>query len=305
MNCFYSHSTLFHKSQTRYLRMKISRQFSIPAVALLVTVILFFCSNNVNGFNTQSGSKYAQVKTPATFMCTSTTPSRMMSSTQLSMVASPQTLVPKIAIKVAAITLSAALAGTGFVKLFLDKPSRTYGKGTVAQEYDEWTEEGILEYYWGEHIHLGYYGEDVKYRYKPLKEAQYAFIDEMMKFGGIDPSIDGKAKVLDVGCGFGGTSRYLARALGPESSVTAITLSPKQVERAQELAIEQDTPNVNFMVEDALQMPSFPDNSFDIVWACESGGTCSYFGNISRLVSRLVLSCRVFSHQCITIKSNK
>jgi MPBQ/MSBQ methyltransferase len=52
--------------------------------------------------------------------------------------------------------------------------------------------------------------------------------------------------------------------------VTAITLSPKQVERATELAKEQDTPNVEFMVEDALNM-SFPDNSFDIVWACESG----------------------------------
>jgi len=193
------------------------------------------------------------------------------SNTQLSMVASPQALVPKIAIKVAAVTLSAALAGTGFVKLFLDKPSRTYGSGTVANEYDEWTEEGILEYYWGEHIHLGYYGPDVKYKYKPLNEAQYTFIDEMMKFGGINPQEDSKAKVLDVGCGFGGTSRYIARALGPESEVTAITLSPKQVERANELAIEQDTHNVNFMVEDALEMPSFPDNSFDIVWACESG----------------------------------
>mmetsp|Transcript_23726 Transcript_23726/g.50455 ORF Transcript_23726/g.50455 Transcript_23726/m.50455 type:complete len:391 (-) Transcript_23726:862-2034(-) len=198
-------------------------------------------------------------------------PQKSSSNTQLSMVASPQTLVPKIAVKAAAVALSAALAGTGFVKLFLDKPSRTYGSGTVANEYDEWTEEGILEYYWGEHIHLGYYGPDVKYKYKPLNEAQYTFIDEMMKFGGIDPATDKKAKVLDVGCGFGGTSRYLARALGPESEVTAITLSPKQVERAEELAIEQDTPNVNFMVEDALEMPSFPDNSFDIVWACESG----------------------------------
>mmetsp|Transcript_7462 Transcript_7462/g.15461 ORF Transcript_7462/g.15461 Transcript_7462/m.15461 type:complete len:390 (+) Transcript_7462:62-1231(+) len=193
------------------------------------------------------------------------------SNTQLSMVASPQTLVPKLVVKAAAITLSAALAGTGFVKFFLDKPSRTYGSGTVANEYDEWTEEGILEYYWGEHIHLGYYGPDVKYKYRPLNEAQYTFIDEMMKFGGIDPAVDSKAKVLDVGCGFGGTSRYLARALGPESEVTAITLSPKQVERANELAVEQNTPNCNFMVEDALEMPSFPDNSFDIVWACESG----------------------------------
>ena len=27
-------------------------------------------------------------------------------------------------------------------------------------EYDAWTEEQILEYYWGEHIHLGYYSDD-------------------------------------------------------------------------------------------------------------------------------------------------
>jgi MPBQ/MSBQ methyltransferase len=180
-------------------------------------------------------------------------------------------VLQKVAVKAGVAAVSAALAATGIVKLYLDKPSRTYGAGTVAKEYDEWTDDGILEYYWGEHIHLGYYTKDEKYMFKPLNEAQYAFIDEMMKFGGIDPATDGEAKVLDVGCGFGGTSRYLARALGPKSHVTAITLSPNQVKRAQELAIEQDTPNVKFMVEDALKLPSFPDNSFDIVWACESG----------------------------------
>jgi MPBQ/MSBQ methyltransferase len=200
----------------------------------------------------------------------STQPEFRRKSTDLKMVVGGP-ILQKAAVKAGAVAVgAAALAGTGIIKLVLDKPSRTYGAGTVAEEYDEWTEEGILEYYWGEHIHLGYYSKDEKYRYKPLKDAQYTFIDEMMKFGGIDPATDKKSKVLDVGCGFGGTSRYLARALGPDSEVTAITLSPKQVERATELAIEQNTPNTKFMVEDALAM-SFPDNSFDIVWACESG----------------------------------
>ena len=33
---------------------------------------------------------------------------------------------------------------------WLTIPSRTYveGEGTVGKEYDAWTEEGILEYYW-------------------------------------------------------------------------------------------------------------------------------------------------------------
>jgi ubiquinone/menaquinone biosynthesis C-methylase UbiE len=256
-----------------------------PCLLSLVVVLLAAAGVKVHGFstngqivnptirkttaNTISGHQQLGVTTESSSSSTTTSFSRTTSS--LSMVAPGTTsIVPKLAIKGIAVVASALLASTGIVKLVLDKPSRTYGDGSVAQEYDDWAEEGILEYYWGEHIHLGYYGKDVKYKYKPLQDAQYAFIDEMMKFGGIDPSVDGKAKVLDVGCGFGGTSRYLARALGPESSVTAITLSPKQVQRAQELAIEQNTPNANFQVEDALAM-SFPDNTFDIVWACESG----------------------------------
>ncbi len=29
----------------------------------------------------------------------------------------------------------------------------------MGEEYDAWTQEGILEHYWGEHIHLGYYSD--------------------------------------------------------------------------------------------------------------------------------------------------
>ena len=165
-------------------------------------------------------------------------------------------------------------ASTALVKLVLDQPSRTYNEHSVAQEYDAWADDGILEYYWGEHIHLGYYYEkgDPK-RQKNFLQAKYDFIDEMMAFGGIDRS-NSKAsttKVLDVGCGFGGTSRYLAKALGTSSHVTGITLSPRQVERATELAVEQGVKKqTNFTVMNALDM-QFPDNTFDVVWACESG----------------------------------
>ena len=122
---------------------------------LSVAVILVSCSYDVDGFTTTqgAGAKYATTTnqrsvSPAVIGSTPVVTSSS-SSTQLSMVASPTTILPKIAVKAAVVVLSAAMASTGFVKLFLDKPSRTYGSGTVAQEYDEWTEEGILEYYWG------------------------------------------------------------------------------------------------------------------------------------------------------------
>ena len=49
-----------------------------------------------------------------------------------------------------------------------------------------------------------------------------------------------------------------------------ITLSPKQIQRGTQLAQQQGLSNVQFQRMDALQM-DFPDNSFDLVWACESG----------------------------------
>lgn len=199
------------------------------------------------------------------------------SSTQLA-VSGVLNLIPakSIVLKAAAILISAAVSGTGFVKLVLDQPSRSYGDGTVGDEYDAWTNDGILEYYWGEHIHLGYYSDDEMtngYKKKNFIQAKYDFIDEMMKFGGIDPAdfANTDVKVLDVGCGFGGTSRYLAKKLGSKSLVTGITLSPQQVQRGTNLAAEQGVAaNTKFVVMNALDM-EFEDNSFDIVWACESG----------------------------------
>jgi MPBQ/MSBQ methyltransferase len=47
-------------------------------------------------------------------------------------------------------------------------------------------------------------------------------------------------------------------------------LSSNQVKRATELAAERGITNTKFQVMDALNM-DFPDNSFDLVWACESG----------------------------------
>uniref|UniRef100_A0A7S3VSG5 Methyltransferase domain-containing protein n=1 Tax=Dunaliella tertiolecta TaxID=3047 RepID=A0A7S3VSG5_DUNTE len=166
-------------------------------------------------------------------------------------------------------TAAAALGLTtfGLVKLF-NKGSRSYSNN-VGQEYDAWTEEGILEYYWGEHIHLGVYSEAERaagYTKKDFKQAKYDFIDEMLRFSGAPPN---PQSILDVGCGFGGTSRHLAKKF-PGAQVKGITLSPKQVERGTELAKEQGVPNASFQVMDALAM-SIPDNSYDVVWACESG----------------------------------
>ncbi|KAK9841769.1 hypothetical protein WJX81_001783 [Elliptochloris bilobata] len=152
----------------------------------------------------------------------------------------------------------------------LDTPSRAYNPDApnVGDEYDSWTQEGILEYYWGEHIHLGYYSAAERaagYKRKDFKRAKIDFVDEMLRWSGAQEP----ARILDVGCGIGGTSRHLA-AKFLQAHVQGITLSPKQVERAGQLAAERGLANVDFRVMNALAM-EYPDDSFDLVWACESG----------------------------------
>lgn len=152
----------------------------------------------------------------------------------------------------------------------VNRGSRKYD-GNVGDEYDAWTQEGILEHYWGEHIHLGYYTDEERqpgffaWGKKDFKEAKYDFIDEMLKWSGADSP----KTILDVGCGFGGTSRRLA-AKFQDAKVEGITLSPEQVKRGTELAVERGLGNVSFQVMDALAM-EWPDESFDLVWACECG----------------------------------
>ena len=224
-------------------------------------------------FNSLAAFSGSLLHTASAFTTSSNNATPKQSSTRLSMGIKSALLQTAQKHPLATSIAGGTLAATTVTKLILDSPSRAYTSDSVAKEYDAWTSDGILEYYWGEHIHLGYYTDaelEAGYKKKDFIQAKYDFIDEMMKFGGIDVSVDQGAKVLDVGCGFGGTSRYLADKLGPKAEVTGITLSPNQVKRGTELAKERGLSNTNFMVMNALEM-EFPDNSFDIVWACESG----------------------------------
>jgi tocopherol O-methyltransferase len=75
--------------------------------------------------------------------------------------------------------------------------------------------------------------------------------------------------VLDAGCGVGGSSLYLASQLG--ANVTGITLSEKQVITAKKKAskIQNLVTPPKFFVMDYINT-TFPNESFDVVWALES-----------------------------------
>ncbi|MBW4652717.1 MAG: methyltransferase domain-containing protein [Kaiparowitsia implicata GSE-PSE-MK54-09C] len=130
----------------------------------------------------------------------------------------------------------------------------------IRQFYDQ--SSTLWEDIWGEHMHHGYYGADGSQK-KERRQAQIDLIDELLAWGGVEQAHE----ILDVGCGIGGSSLYLAERFGARA--TGITLSPVQANRATERA-EVAGVSAQFLVADALQMP-FDDASFDLVWTLESG----------------------------------
>ena len=84
-------------------------------------------------------------------------------------------------------------------------------------------------------------------------------------------SISESDRVLDAGCGVGGAALYLRDTKNAE--VVGITLSEKQVAYASSAAKEKNaTDKVSFLLMDYTNT-SFEDESFDVVWACESVST--------------------------------
>ncbi|WP_218082974.1 methyltransferase domain-containing protein [Anthocerotibacter panamensis] len=121
----------------------------------------------------------------------------------------------------------------------------------------------LWEKVWGEHMHHGYW--ETPTTVKDRRQAQVDLIVELLKWCGVTTA----QSVLDVGCGIGGSSLYLAQKF--DARVTGITLSPVQAARAQARAQAHGLAGqVQFEVADALALP-YPDNSFDVVWSLESG----------------------------------
>ncbi|ABB26983.1 probable sterol-C-methyltransferase [Synechococcus sp. CC9902] len=147
--------------------------------------------------------------------------------------------------------------------LWLKRDRKYQSSESVAAAYDAWTDDRLLERLWGDHVHLGHYGDPP--RRQDFREAKAAFVHELVRWSGLD-QLPAGSKVLDVGCGIGGSARILARDYNLE--VVGISISPAQIARATELT-PQGLP-CRFEVMDALDL-QLADHSFDAVWSVEAG----------------------------------
>ncbi|CAN6851289.1 unnamed protein product [Brassica oleracea] len=122
----------------------------------------------------------------------------------------------------------------------------------IAEFYNETS--GLWEEIWGDHMHHGFYDPDssVQLSDSGHREAQIRMIEESLRFAGVTEEEKKIKRVVDVGCGIGGSSRYIASKFGAEC--IGITLSPVQAKRANDLATAQSLSHkVSFQVADALE----------------------------------------------------
>ena len=163
-------------------------------------------------------------------------------------------------IALAALALGGLLLG---LMVWAKRDRAFHSTTSVADAYDRWTDDQLLERLWGEHVHLGHYGNPPGRR--DFRAAKADFVHELVRWSGLDQLPPG-SRVLDVGCGIGGSARILARDYGFE--VLGISISPGQIARAQAL-----TPAglpCRFAVMDALDL-QLEAGRFDAVWSVEAG----------------------------------
>lgn len=92
--------------------------------------------------------------------------------------------------------------------------------------------------------------------------------------------------ILDAGCGQGGSAVWLAEHY--DVRVTGITLVPHQVQKANKLARKNEISHkVNFYERDYTNT-GFDDESFTVIWACESVCHALYKKDFYREAYRLL-----------------
>lgn len=122
-----------------------------------------------------------------------------------------------------------------------------------------------LETTFGHHVHFGYWGPQDRPdgTLTDFAAAAERLTQHMCDVAGVR---DG-ARVLDVGCGLGGTIDSLNKRFSGVS-LTGLNIDPRQIERAKARVRPREGNEIEFVVGDACSLP-FPDASFDVVLAVE------------------------------------
>lgn len=115
-----------------------------------------------------------------------------------------------------------------------------------------------FEVWGGEDIHIGLYKDDTE----PIFDASRRTVREMASRV---KGLNADARVLDIGSGYGGASRFLAKTYG--CKVTALNLSTVENERNRAMNKEQGLDHLITVVDGSFESIPLDDGLFDVVWS--------------------------------------
>jgi sarcosine/dimethylglycine N-methyltransferase len=129
----------------------------------------------------------------------------------------------------------------------------------IAEDYydSEDADNFYREIWGGEDIHIGLYADG-----DTIPEASHKTVLEM---GSRLRSLGKEARVLDIGAGYGGAARVIAKNYG--AHVTCLNLSAVENARNAKLTAEQGLANWIKVRHGSFENIPEPANSFDIVWS--------------------------------------
>jgi tocopherol O-methyltransferase len=130
-------------------------------------------------------------------------------------------------------------------------------RSTIAQHYDSLAL--LYRTFWGEHIHHGLWlADDDPPRI--AQESLVAYLAERAKVGRAEC-------VLDVGCGYGASARWLSDRL--ECRVTGMTISAAQARLARRYNLRHGQASRIDIVRADAAVPPIRSSAFDVVWVVE------------------------------------
>ena len=109
-------------------------------------------------------------------------------------------------------------------------------------------------------LHYGYWDSSTKNFHEALLNIN--------KILAAKAGINKQHKVLDAGCGIGGSSLWLAKNIN--CNVTGISLSEKQVQTANNLALNENLQTLAIFEQQDFTATNYEAESFDVIWAIES-----------------------------------
>ena len=117
----------------------------------------------------------------------------------------------------------------------------------------------LYRLFWGEHVHHGFWPNGSE----PLQGAPERLVEHLAERARIQRG----ERVLDVGCGYGASGRWLARRLG--CRIVGLTISLDQARYSVRRNARQGPSSLTRVIRADAETLPFRTDSFDVVWVVE------------------------------------